>query len=52
VRKTKKCDSKNFFEKHNGYIVCNEKMAMECMQVSKLEMHTGNGIQEGEHVGA
>ncbi len=30
----RKCDSKNFFEKHSACIVCTEKMAMECRRVS------------------
>jgi hypothetical protein len=33
----RKCDSKNYFEKHGACIVCSGKMAMECRQVSTLE---------------
>jgi hypothetical protein len=36
----KKCDSKKKIEKHNAYIVCNHKMAMQCRQVSTDE-HEG-----------
>jgi hypothetical protein len=41
VRKTKEnVIQRKFFEKHNACIVCSEKMAMECRQVSTLE-HEG-----------
>ncbi len=33
----RKCDSKKKIEKHSACIVCSEKMAMECRQVSTLE---------------
>jgi hypothetical protein len=36
----RKCDSKNFFEKHSACTLCSEKMAMECRQVSTCE-HEG-----------
>ncbi len=37
----RKCDSKKKFEKHSACIVCSEKMATECGQVSL-------GEREGE----
>jgi len=41
VRKTKEnVIQRKKFEKHNACIVCSEKMAMECRQVSTLE-HEG-----------
>jgi len=33
----RKCDSKKKFEKHSACIVCSEKMATECRQVSPGE---------------
>jgi hypothetical protein len=39
-QKRKKCDSKKVSEKLSACIVCSEKMAMECRQVSRGE-HEG-----------
>ncbi len=36
----RKCDSKQKFQKFSACFVCNEKMAMECKQVSTGE-HEG-----------
>jgi hypothetical protein len=36
----RKFDSKEKIEKQNAYVVCSEKMSMECRQVSTLE-HEG-----------
>jgi hypothetical protein len=60
-RQTKKCDSKNFFEKHSACIVCSEKDKGKCDSkeifweaqcLYCVQWENGYGMQAGEHVGA
>ncbi len=60
-RQTKKCDSKNFFEKHSACIVCSEKDKRKCDSKEKIweaqclycvQWENGYGMQAGEHAGA